>query len=238
MRKGRPRIKDEPPLLYHAAGDYAVQIQAWLRLYRDSLPPERRALLERYRLADIAMKVVGVGSVGTRCAVALLLADDEPLFLQLKEARASVLEPYTAPSAYGNHGERVVVGQRLMQSASDVFLGWARSGEPAFDFYVRQLKDMKVSVALDALTVSRFSAYVYHCAWALARAHAKTGDAATISGYLGKSDAFDKALLQFARAYADQTEHDHAALVQAVDNGRVQADVTGEIRGSHRRHRR
>jgi len=235
VAKGKRLIKDEPPLMYHPshAGDYSARIRAALRLYRESLPPERRALLERYQLADVAMKVVGVGSVGTRCAVALFLAaDDDPLFLQFKEARASVLEPYARPSVFRNHGQRVVIGQRYMQSASDLFLGWSRTGKPAFDFYVRQLRDMKVSVALDTLTVAGFNEYAYHCAWAIARAHAKTGDASAISGYLGKSDAFDESILQFAKAYANQTEGDHAALVRAVETGRVQAEV---VRSAKRR---
>jgi uncharacterized protein (DUF2252 family) len=226
---GKLRIKDDPPLVYHAAtaGSYSARIKEALSRYRDSLPPERRVLLDRYTLADIAMKVVGVGSVGTRCAIALFLSDaEDPLFLQFKEARSSVLEPYVGKSSYGNHGERVVIGQRLMQSASDLFLGWSHAGNPRFDFYVRQLRDTKISVALDQLTVAGFTEYVYHCGWATARAHAKTGDAAAISGYLGKSDAFDKAIVRFARAYADQTERDHAGLVKAAESGRVQAALS------------
>jgi hypothetical protein len=160
--------------------------------------------------------------------VALFLAGkNDPLFLQFKEARPSVLAPYAEVGTYRNQGERVVVGQGLMQSTSDLLLGWSRTASPVFDFYVRQLRDAKVSVALDALSVANFVTYAFHCAWAVARAHAKTGDAAQISGYLGKSDAFDTAILRFAKLYAEQTERDHAALLKAVDSGRIQADITG-----------
>ena len=224
---GKLEIKDNPPLVYHssARGEYENRLRAALRKYRDSLPDERRPLLDRYRLVDVAMKVVGVGSVGTRCAVALFLAGGkDALFLQFKEARASVLEPYAGRSVYRNHAQRVVVGQRLMQSAADLFLGWSSTGTPGFDFYVRQLRDMKTSVNLDRLQPGGFDDYARFCGWALARAHAKTGDAAMIAGYLGKSGAFDHALERFARAYADRTERDHATLVKAVRSGRLKAD--------------
>jgi uncharacterized protein (DUF2252 family) len=223
---GKRRIKDEPPLVYHPQHDKAFSghVQAAIQQYRRSLPAERRALVDHYQVIDAAMKVVGVGSVGTFCAIALLQADvDDPLFLQLKQARASVLEPYVGKSAYRNQGERVVVGQRLMQSASDMFLGWSRIGKPPIDFYFRQLRDMKVSVNLDTLPLTGFMNYAHYCGWAVARAHAKTGDASTISGYLGSGDAFDQALRRCARAYADQTEQDHAALVKAVKSGRILA---------------
>ena len=178
-------------------------------------------MLDRYHFVDEAMKVVGVGSVGTRCAVALGLAEaDEPLFLQLKEARASVLEPYAGKSRYANHAQRVVVGQRAMQSASDIFLGWSSTGTPGFDFYVRQLRDMKTSVNIDALKPSDFIAYGGFCGWALARAHAKTGDAAMISGYLGKSDNFDRALVAFSRSYSHATESDHDVLARAAGSSK------------------
>jgi uncharacterized protein (DUF2252 family) len=223
---GERRIKDDPPLVYHPrhAKAFSAHVRAAIDQYRHSLPTDRRALVERYQVIDAAVKVVGVGSVGTFCAVALLQADaDDPLFLQMKQARSSVLEPYAGKSAYPNQGERVVVGQRLMQSASDMFLGWSRIGRPPIDFYFRQLRDMKVSVNLDALPLPGFINYAHYCGWAVARAHAKAGDAAAISGYLGKNDAFDDALRRFARAYADQTEHDHAALVKAVKSGRIRA---------------
>ena len=220
---GKRRIKDEPPLVYHPRREKAFsgQIRTAIQRYRRSVSAERRALIDRYEVIDVAMKVVGVGSVGTFCAVALLQADvDDPLFLQLKQARTSVLEPYAGKSAYHNQGERVVVGQRLMQSASDMFLGWSRIGKPPVDFYFRQLRDMKISVNLDTLPLAGFINYAHYCGWAVARAHAKAGDAAMISGYLGSNDAFDEALRRFAHAYADQTEQDHAALVKAVKSGR------------------
>jgi uncharacterized protein (DUF2252 family) len=218
MKRNTLRIKDNPPLVFHAPGHEGyVRIANALERYRSSLPDERRALLDRYRFVDAAMKVVGVGSVGTRCAVALGLAEvDEPLFLQFKEARASVLEPYAGKSSYSNHAQRVVIGQRAMQSASDIFLGWSSTGRPGFDFYVRQLRDMKTSVNIDALKPSDFIAYASFCGCALARAHAKTGDAAMISGYLGKSEQFDQALVAFSRNYSHATESDHEVLVKAV----------------------
>ena len=227
--RGRRRIKDEPPLLYHPrpAVAFAREVRAAIHSYRLSLAADRKVLADHYKVVDVAMKVVGVGSVGSFCAVALLEADvDDPLFLQLKQARRSVLEPYAGRSAYRNQGERVVVGQRLMQSASDFFLGWSRIGKPPIDFYFRQLRDMKVSVNLDTLPLAGFMNYAHYCGWAVARAHAKTGDAAMISGYLGRSDAFDEALKAFARRYADQTERDHAALVKAVKSGKI--SVAGE----------
>jgi len=219
MKRNTLRIKDDPPLVFHGRHEGYVRIAHALERYRSSLPDERRALLNRYRFVDAAMKVVGVGSVGTRCAVALGLAEaDEPLFLQFKEARASVLEPYAGKSNYGNHAQRVVIGQRAMQSASDIFLGWSSTERPGFDFYVRQLRDMKTSVNVDALKPSDFLAYVSFCGCALARAHAKTGDAAMISGYLGRSDKFDRALVAFSRSYSRVTESDHEILVKAVDS--------------------
>lgn len=225
---GRRRIKDEPPLLYHPRRQAAFfrHVRAAILRYRHSLPVERQVLVDDFEVMDVAMKVVGVGSVGTFCAVALLQADvDDSLFLQIKQARASVLEPYAGKSAYRNEGERVVIGQRLMQSASDLFLGWSRIGKPPIDFYFRQLRDMKISVNLDTLPLAGFIDYAHYCGWAVARAHAKTGDASQISGYLGNSDAFDEALTRFARAYADQTERDHAALASAVRAGKIRAET-------------
>jgi uncharacterized protein (DUF2252 family) len=225
---GRRRIKDQPPLVYHPRRETAFKksMGQALRLYHDSLPPERRVLLDSYQFVDVAMKVVGVGSVGTVCAIALLMADeDDSLFLQIRQARPSVLEPYAGRSAYRNEGQRIVEGQRLMQSASDLFLGWSRIGKPPLDFYVRQLRDMKISVTLDNMRIRGFINYAGYCGWAVARSQAKTGDAAMISGYLGKNDAFDQALKRFARAYADQTERDHAILIKAVRAGRVHAET-------------
>jgi hypothetical protein len=224
-------IVDNPPCIYHPAdvAAFEAEMRDLFQHYRASLPDERRVLFDRYRFVDAAVKVVGVGSVGTRCAAAYFEAGvDDPLLLQAKEARPSVLAPYAGKSAYHNQGQRVVVGQRLIQAASDIFLGWARSEAGGFDFYVRQLRDMKGSLPLDAMTPPDLADYAAYCGWALARAHAKTGDAARISGYLGKGDAFDRACAAFAVAYADQTERDHAALVKAVRQGRLHAEVEKE----------
>ena len=190
--------------------------------YRESLQDDRRVLLDRYELKDIAIKVVGVGSVGTFCAVMLLMASEQdPLFLQVKEARPSVLEAYAGKSIYPNHGQRVVNGYRLMQSASDIFLGWTK-GKLGRHFYVRQLKDMKIGPQVELFSPGWMVEYAEFCGWALARAHARSGAPAQISGYLGKSDAFDKAIAAFAIAYADQSERDHAILKKAARSGRVE----------------
>jgi uncharacterized protein (DUF2252 family) len=191
--------------------------------YQESLPTHLVKLFEHYRFEDYAFKVVGVGSVGTRCYVMLYLAEsDDPLLLQVKEARSSVLEAYAGKSKFGHHGQRIVIGQRLMQSASDMFLGWM-TGSDGTHYYVRQLRDMKYSAQLDNLDPQKLSRFAEVCGWALARAHAKGGDAAMISGYLGKSDAFVKALTKFSIAYADQTERDYDILNKSVKSGRVQA---------------
>jgi uncharacterized protein (DUF2252 family) len=221
---GRARLVDQPPLVFHSTeSDWNEHVLDGMHDYRESLSDERRVLFDRYRFEDSALKVVGIGSVGTRCYIALFLAaDDEPLILQFKEARRSVLEAYAGKSRYENHGERVVMGQRLMQSSSDIFLGWVR-GRRGYDFYVRQLRDMKMSVPLDAPKAVQLARYAEICGRTLARAHAKSGDAATISGYLGRSDAIDRAFARFALQYADQTERDHAALVEAVRAGRIEA---------------
>jgi uncharacterized protein (DUF2252 family) len=223
----QPTIKEHPPLVYHwpDAGDGAFVnvVTDAFRRYRGSLQDDRKALLDRYQLEDVALKVVGVGSVGTWCGVLLMMAAaDDPLFLQVKEARPSVLEPYAGTSAYANRGERVVAGQRLMQSASDLFLGWTATADGRH-FYVRQLHDMKIKPMVELFTPGLLGQYAQACGWALARAHARSGDAAAISGYLGKGDAFDLALAAFAVAYADQNERDHAALVAAVRAGRLPA---------------
>ena len=218
------RIKDEMPLIFHPRrGDRTISgIRRLLSQYRATLPDDRRILLDKFALTDVAIKVVGIGSVGTRCAVALMMsAKDDPLFLQLKEARASVLEPYAGRSRYQNHGERVVQGQRLMQSASDLFLGWSKDQSLAVDFYVRQLRDCKTAANIDAMNFAHLHAYASHCGTALARAHAKAGDAAAISGYVGKSRAIDKAIAGFATAYADQTERDYKILKAAATSGRI-----------------
>ncbi len=223
---GRHRLIDQPPILFRQVEeDYEARVHEGIEDYRLSLSDERRVLLDRYCLEDFALKVVGIGSVGTRCYIGLFFsAENHPLLLQFKEARTSVLQPYAGKSRYDNQGQRVVMGQRLMQSSSDIFLGWTR-GRRGYDFYVRQLRDMKFSLPIDELTPVQLKRYAEMCGWTLARAHAKSGDAATITGYLGKADAFDQAIGEFALAYADQTERDHAALVAAVKAGRIEALV-------------
>jgi uncharacterized protein (DUF2252 family) len=223
--KGRLRcFKEQPPLIFRPRkGDRTIShVPRMLEQYRATLPADRQALLKRFQLVDVAIKVVGVGSVGTRCAIVLLMAgDQDSLFLQLKEARASVLEPYARRSVYGNHGERVVQGQRLMQSASDLFLGWSRDAALRADFYVRQLRDCKTSADIDAMNVAHLIDYANHCGTALARAHAKTGDAAAISGYIGSGTTLDLAVARFAAVYADQTEQDYEQLKKAAKSGRI-----------------
>jgi uncharacterized protein (DUF2252 family) len=191
--------------------------------YLSSLQGDRGTLVRRYQTVDVAHKVVGVGSVGTRCYVALLLGAhaEDPLFLQVKEAGPSVLEPFVGKSTYANAGQRVVEGQRLMQAASDIFLGWCQVG--GRDFYVRQLRDMKGSIDVERLSPRGLREYASLCGWALARAHARGGDAAMLSGYLGRGEVFEQALCRFAQAYADQTEQDFAAFQKAVRSGRLQA---------------
>ncbi|HXX18058.1 MAG TPA: DUF2252 domain-containing protein [Candidatus Acidoferrum sp.] len=225
VEKGRRRIVDQPPLVYHPPQMARIgkHLRDMFERYRRTLPEERRVILDRYRIIDVARKVVGVGSVGTRCAVALLMAGKhDPLFLQFKEARASVLEPYAGKSRYENQGERVVTGQRMLQSASDIFLGWTRDDDGR-DYYFRQLRDMRMKIDLTAMSRQDWLEYVALCGLALARAHARTGDPARIAGYLGKSASFDQAIEKFAIAYADQTERDHAALVKAIRAGRLPA---------------
>ena len=224
-----PTIADDPPLIFHPTADIAPGLESGYRegfaSYRESLSEHVRTLFDRYQFCDLAMKVVGVGSVGTQCAIALLMAsDDDPVFLQIKEANASVLEPYVGRSRHANHGERVVVGQRLMQSASDLLLGWGK-GANQRDFYVRQLRDMKMSAILEDFSAADMRAYGRVCGWALARAHARSGDAAMIAGYMGSSEVFDDALCDFAVEYADQTERDYKGFVKAVRDGRIKAIV-------------
>jgi uncharacterized protein (DUF2252 family) len=222
---GEIRIKESPPLIFHPeathAADFRSTVEDVLAKYRETLAEDRRALFDRYSFVDAAIKVVGIGSVGTRCWIVLLMSEkNEPLFLQFKQANASVLEPYVGKSQYPNHGQRVVMGQRIMQAASDIFLGWTSA--PAGDFYVRQLRDAKIAPNVETFNESMFDAFAGACGWNLARAHAKSGHAATIGGYLGKSDAFDEAIVEFAKAYADQTERDHDALKAAVKAGKIE----------------
>ena len=226
MSGRQPTIKDSPPLIYHpreeGVRDLLVRAREALAGYRESVQEDRRVLIDRYDLKDVAIKVVGVGSVGTFCAVMLMMAGErDPLFLQVKEARPSVLEAYAGKTVYPNHGQRVVNGYRLMQSASDIFLGWTK-GELGRHCYIRQLRDVKVGALVETFTPGVMTQYVEICAWALARAHARSGAPAQISGYLGKGDAFDKAVAAFAVAYADQSERDHAVLKKAVRSGEVE----------------
>jgi uncharacterized protein (DUF2252 family) len=233
---GELRIRSEPPLLVPAeellpdseGHDLNEVLGGVLEAYRASLPDDRQHLLDGYRMRHIARKVVGVGSVGTRAWVILLTgADSDPLFLQAKEAEASVLEPYAGASHYKNHGRRVVEGQRLMQAASDIFLGWC----PAIgldgrsrDFYVRQLWDWKRSAEVERLSPRGLEVYARMCGQTLARAHARSGDRIAIAAYLGAGDAFDQAIAEFSEGYADQSERDHAALVAAIESGRIAAE--------------
>jgi uncharacterized protein (DUF2252 family) len=220
---GRRVILDDPPVVTHVetAGGPAALEQVFTD-YRASMPENRRDFLERYRFVDFALKVVGVGSVGTRCFILVLEGRDEqdPLILQAKEATASVLEPHLTPSAHPSHAQRVVVGQQLMQGTSDIFLGWTR-GPGGRDFYLRQLWDMKGSVDIATLQPPGLGFYGGICGWALARGHARTGDAVAIAAYLGTSDTFDGAIADFAETYADVNARDHAAYLAAIEAGRV-----------------
>jgi len=225
----QPRIHDSPPIIFHpdkstGAGNMDLLKKA-LAQYRETLAEDRRALLDRYQLVDAAIKVVGIGSVGTLCMVALLMSiADHPLFLQVKEANASVLEPYAGKSAFPHHGQRVVMGQRLMQPASDIFLGWV-TGQKGRNFYVRQLRDVKLSPLVETFDAGMLALYGKACGWVLARAHAKAGDPWAISGYLGKGNDFDEAMGKFALAYADQAERNHAVLKAAVAAGTVKVEL-------------
>ncbi|SIT55013.1 conserved hypothetical protein [Mesorhizobium prunaredense] len=237
---GEPRIINDPPLIVPIVelippGQSRDQIENEIRdlfgAYRRTLASDRRVLLEQFRYVDQARKVVGVGSVGTRDRIALFLGTDDrdPLFLQVKEAQPSVLERFVGKSEYATHGERVVAGQQLMQAATDIFVGWQHIKSPLDgqerDFYVRQLKDWKMSLVIEAMSPPALAAYGKACGWTLARAHARSGDRIAISAYLGKSDAFDRAMASFAETYADQNELDFAALQAAVASGRVKADT-------------
>jgi len=226
-----PTIKENPPLIFHprerTKEAFDATVQEAYAAYRESLPEDKQVLLDRYKLMDVAIKVVGVGSVGSFCGILLLMASEkDPLFLQVKQARPSVLEPYAGKSIYPNNGQRVVVGQRLMQSASDLFLGWTE-GHLGRQFYIRQLKDMKIKPMVEVFTPNIMREYGEICGWILARSHARSGEPAKISGYLGKSDVFDEAIADFSVAYADQTERDHGTLVKAVREGRLEVFVEG-----------
>jgi uncharacterized protein (DUF2252 family) len=227
VQAGKLRIIDAPPLVEHEAdGDGQVShfLRTLVREYLASLSEDRRALLQRYSYVDSARKVVGVGSVGTRCFIALLMGASlhDPLMLQIKEAGPSVLERYLGPSRYAQHGRRIVRGQQLMQAASDIFLGWGHVAPT--HFYIRQLRDMKASIDITRLNAADLHAYAGLCGWALARAHARSGDPAQISGYIGHGDAFEHAMQSFARSYADQNERDFEALNAAIASGALQAE--------------
>jgi uncharacterized protein (DUF2252 family) len=236
---GQARIIAEPPLIVPLADlaegverdEMFDELHELLRSYRNTLQHDRRVLLEQFELTDFARKVVGVGSVGTRAWIALLLGRDgqDPLFLQMKEAEASVLEEFVAPSEFENHGERVVTGQRLMQASSDIFLGWLHvesglDGQER-DFYGRQLKDWKGSAEIEQMVPKGMATYGRLCGWTLARAHARSGDRIAIASYLGKSPVFDRAIVEFSHAYAEQNERDYKALAEAVKSGRVTAET-------------
>ena len=235
---GERRIVSDPPLIVPieevAAGAAQHEIEEFVRVtiraYRRTLTPDRRQLLERYRYVHAARKVVGVGSVGTRAWIVLMLGrdDGDPLFLQLKEAEASVLEPFLGKSTFAQHGQRVVEGQRLTQAASDIMLGWIRTtdtGGVSRDFYMRQLWDGKGSAIIESMNPHGMTMYAQLCGSSLAKAHARSGDAIAIGSYLGSGDAFDRALASFAEAYADQNERDYDALAAAADSGRVKAET-------------
>jgi uncharacterized protein (DUF2252 family) len=236
---GGARIAADPPLVVPVedllpdveADHLQSGVREMIASYRASLPGDRRHLLDRYEYADLARKVVGVGSVGTRAWIILMIGRDtgDPLFLQAKEAQRSVLEPFAGPSEYDNQGQRVVEGQRLVQAASDILLGWLHTtgidGEER-DFYVRQLWDWKGSADLERIRPRGLAVYARLCGWTLARAHARSGDALAIAGYLGSGSRFDVAIAEFAETYADQNERDHAALVQAIDDGRIAAALS------------
>ena len=224
------RIIDHPPLIYHITTMHDEEFrhiaERTFASYKESLPPALHLLLDRYRVDDVAFKVVGVGSVGTMCGILLLMSNDEPLFIQFKEARQSVLEPYAGVSRYAHAGQRVVNGQRLMQAASDMFLGWATGGgDEKRPFYMRQLRDAKIKPVGEVMKPANLQGYARLCGQALARAHARSGDALVLASYMGKNNKFEDALADFAVAYAKQNEQDYQALVTAVRDGRIQAQT-------------
>jgi len=238
VQDGRRRIISDPPLVVpveelarHVDVDAVYRfLRRLVTEYTQTLPAYRRRLADRFALTGVARKVVGVGSVGTETWILLMEPDDglEPLLLQAKQAQRSVLAHYAGQSEYDNQGERVVAGQQLMQAISDIFLGWRRATSPGRilgDYYFRQLRDWKYSAEIESMNAAAMTGYGRLCGWTLARAHARTGDRIAIAAYLGRSDKFDQAIVEFSEAYADQTERDHAALADAVASGRVQAQM-------------
>jgi uncharacterized protein (DUF2252 family) len=228
MKGNMALIKDDLPTIFHTEGFPPGEVQQtvleMLARYRDTLPSSYQSLFNRYELKDAAIKVVGVGSVGTSCWVLLFMAsDDDPLFLQVKEARPSVLEPFAGASVFPNHGQRIVNGYRLMQPSSDMFLGWSQGISDLRHYFIRQLRDIKLSVRVETFGAPEMDLYATWCGRALALSHARSGSSITLSGYMGKSDAFDKAIASFSMAYADQNEKDHATLERAVKTGKVKA---------------
>jgi len=222
-----PLIKDILPTIFHdelnPPGTVSKIVESALKVYRDTLPHSYQSLLDRFTVYDAAVKVVGIGSVGTACWVLLLMArENDPLFLQVKEARTSVLEPYAGASAFSNHGQRVVNGYRLMQTASDMFLGWTRGRTR--DFFVRQLRDVKIAPRVETFGKYELGLYAQWCGKALALSHARSGTPTVLSGYMGNSDTFDRAIAAFSVDYADQNERDHDALERAVRSGKVPAE--------------
>jgi uncharacterized protein (DUF2252 family) len=226
---GEYRIKSDPPFVValrdlvseSQLDETRASLEERVRVYRRTLQPDRRRLIESYRLVDFARKVVGVGSVGTRCWIALFLGRDakDPLFLQIKEAEASVLEPYAGRSGFASHGQRVVEGQRLLQASSDILLGWIRTtglDDVDRDFYLRQLWDGKLSADIEMMTHRALGIYAQLCGWTLARAHARSGDRVAIASYLGSNDTFDRAIADFSRDYADQNERDYDSVAKEL----------------------
>jgi uncharacterized protein (DUF2252 family) len=223
IRDGKVRFLDDPPLIYHPpeSDKFIEAAYGFFDEYYHSLAPDKKSLLKRYRLVDVALKVVGVGSVGTRCFIGLFVVNEhDAIILQFKEGNPSVLEKFAGASKYTNHGERIVTGQRLMQTVSDIFLGWTKS-KKEIDFYVRQLRDMKSSANIENFTPRLMNEYALLCGWALAKSHAKAGRAAEITGYIGKSDVFAHALADFAEQYADLTERDYDLLMAAIKDKRI-----------------
>lgn len=233
QKDGRPIIRDILPTMYHpkgqSPGEINQDVQEAFDLYRKNLDPAYRILLDRYELKDAAIKVVGVGSVGTRCFVVLLMSGDgSPLFLQVKEARQSVLAPFAGKSKYANNGERIVRGYRLMQPASDIFLGWTQ-GRLGRHFFVRQLRDVKIKPLVETWDGSTMKLFAEWCGRALALSHARSSDPSIISGYFGKSDTFDRALVSFSTDYANQNEKDHATFLAAIKSGKLKAFYEPEV---------